>query len=67
MDAIELTEKIKPHGVRICKLANGGCKTSSNVISLHKMLVARPEQCALTLCESAFNEWLDIYGDSDDK
>lgn len=58
MNAIELTEKIKPHAVNIAKQANGGNSKAEAVISLHQMLVAKAEPCALALCEAAFEDWL---------
>jgi hypothetical protein len=58
MDAIELTEKMKPYAVAICKQSNGGNPKAKAVINLHRMLCAKAEHVALALCEEAFNDWL---------
>ena len=61
MDALELTEKIKPHAVDICKKSNGGCEKSKRVIELHKMVVTHPDIPTIALCKCAFDDWAKQY------
>lgn len=56
---MDITSRLRPYVSDIIASANGGNATAAQIISLHKMHVACPQDPgAPALCEAAFDDWL---------